>query len=567
MKKKILAFLWVMAVLLGAFMGFALRYNNDIKNKSVVIFSDFEEILKREKDLGKTKVDIMKEQKKCGISHTSIDATNLSQNISDLKESKVVPILIVKSTDKLDECEKLIKEHSIKYIIFEGDKIIGYPNNIDDVARVINDNNVIFAVKEKLNQIGVEDKKGQKELIEKTSYSINRLYKLHEKQIANTDENDMFFKLMRGVIDRNIRFVEINQIKNPNISIEENYEKTNNAVNRLNDFINDMNYTTNKDIVKLDSAKLNINFYFLVMIVLTITIIRYIKELITLKWTTLLCAGITIMLIFSYLEDLGLNVERSLALVTSILFSSLASLAVVKLTRTDTKRMMLKGLFKFLGINLLGGYVIVSCLSSLEYTMNLEMFRGVKIAFIVPILMYIISFIVVYEVKLMDIIRYIKSKNKTSIAITSVLFFLVVAVYLLRSGNFRVLGASRIELKFREVLENTMGIRPRTKEFILGYPLIMLFIYARNSESKLLKFILGFGTAICGVSIVNSFCHVYTSIEVSMIRSIYGLILGVLIGGILIKAWKTPNIRIFITNNILVKWLVALYNGSGNTKN
>ena len=567
MKKKILAVLWVIVVIMASLMGFAIRFNNDNNNKAVVVFSNFEEILQLEKDLGKEKIDIMKEQKKCGITHTAIDTKNLPQNISDIKKSNVKPLLIVKSTDDIENCEKLVKDYNIKYIIFGDDKILGYPNNIDDMSKIINDNNIIFAVKENLSRIGVEDKKGQKELIEKTNYSINRLYKLHEKQLERSNENDLFFKLMRGVIDRNIRFVEIDKIKNPNNSIEVNYEQTNNAALEFSKFIKDMKYTVDKDMEKLDSTKLNINFYILIMIALTITIVRYVKELVKLKWTTILCIGISVMLVFSYLEDFGINVEITLALISSIIFSSLASLSVVKITKTDTKRMMFKGISKFFGICLLGGYVIVSCLNSLEYTMNLSMYRGVKISFIVPILLYIISFIVVYEVKFKDVVMYIKSKSKKALLLNAAVFLLVVGIYILRSGNFKILGASKLELRLREMLESAVGIRPRTKEFLIGYPLIMLFIHFKNSESKLLKFILGFGTAICGVSIVNSFCHVFTAIEISITRSLYGCVFGVFIGGLLIKAWNNPNIRVFLTNNVLVKKIGALYNGSGNTKN
>ncbi|NTV53688.1 MAG: hypothetical protein HGA76_11865, partial [Candidatus Firestonebacteria bacterium] len=76
--------------------------------------------------------------------------------------------------------------------------------------------------------------------------------------------------------------------------------------------------------------------------------------------------------------------------------------------------------------------------------------------------------------------------------------------------------------------------RPRFKEFMLGYPWLLLGLGARRLEAfksagwpKLLLVVGLLGP----ISLINSFCHLHTPLLVSMLRSFHGLWLGTLIGG------------------------------------
>ena len=565
--KKLLTTMWIIAVILSAFFGFNLRYTNEQNNKSVLIFSDFDELTMLENTLELSKEDILNQKKASGMAYVLVDIANLNENNEIITKINITPILKLKSGDNIEEFEKAIKEFSIKYISFDGDEVIGYPGNLDDVARIINQNHLIFTVYEKINQIGIQDQKGLDNLITKTDYAINRAYRLHKKQLASIDGNELFYKLLRGVLDRNIRFVEINQLENPSYTIQENYKQTNEGVETFVEFIEKMGYKVNEDVVGLSSNKLNENFYFLVMLGMALTFTVYIKRLIKPNKINLICVYIVTVVLLGYSNQiLRINIEQSLALLASILYSSLASFMVMEIANRDTKRALTKSIMTFFGVNLLGGYVIVSCLNSLDYTMNLNMFRGVKVAFILPLIFYVVNYIIVYKVKLKDIKEYIKSKSAISIIVSVVIMAFVFALYILRSGNFAILKASRLELKIREALEYGMGIRPRTKEFLIGYPMLMLFVYYRKNSNKILKFILGLGMTVGGVSIINSFCHVFTNIVVSITRSVNGLILGVIVGSIAIKLSKNTDIRIALANNKLVKRLINLYNNKDETK-
>ena len=62
------------------------------------------------------------------------------------------------------------------------------------------------------------------------------------------------------------------------------------------------------------------------------------------------------------------------------------------------------------------------------------------------------------------------------IAVAAVFMLLVFAYYMYRTGNSTTTSAR--ELAFRNFLENALIARPRTKEMIVGWPMLMLFIWS-----------------------------------------------------------------------------------------
>ena len=72
-----------------------------------------------------------------------------------------------------------------------------------------------------------------------------------------------------------------------------------------------------------------------------------------------------------------------------------------------------------------------------------------------------------------------------------------------------------------------MGIRPRTKEFLIGWPSLALFVwYVSKTKDRLIPFILSFGVAILAGSVLNSFCHVFTPAIFIYLRTVNGFLLS-----------------------------------------
>jgi len=106
-------------------------------------------------------------------------------------------------------------------------------------------------------------------------------------------------------------------------------------------------------------------------------------------------------------------------------------------------------------------------------------------------------------------------------------------LYLARSGNF-VLTVPVFEVYFRNFLEALFFIRPRTKEFIIGYPFLYLAAVALLRGRPGWLWILAALGVIAPVSILNTFSHIHTPLVISMVRTVNGLVLGVAIGLVLV---------------------------------
>ena len=126
----------------------------------------------------------------------------------------------------------------------------------------------------------------------------------------------------------------------------------------------------------------------------------------------------------------------------------------------------------------------------------------------------------------------------------------VVAVIILRSGNDPGVEVTGTEHAFRALLNKILFVRPRTKEFLFGHPLLVFGIaLAYLGNRKWLPLFLAVG-AIGEADVLNTFCHIHTPIFVSAIRAMLGWVLGAFIGSALfllaskwLKAPATPDCR------------------------
>ncbi|MDN5317701.1 MAG: hypothetical protein PWR08_1826, partial [Thermoanaerobacterium sp.] len=122
----------------------------------------------------------------------------------------------------------------------------------------------------------------------------------------------------------------------------------------------------------------------------------------------------------------------------------------------------------------------------------------------------------------------------TEIKIWHVLAVLVAGVigviYISRTGNSPVIKPTSIELKFRSLLEHYLVARPRTKEFLVGYPALILAIYAAKKKSKPLNFIFGILASIGILSMPNTMSHVESVLKIALERTVISWIFGAIIG-------------------------------------
>ena len=208
--------------------------------------------------------------------------------------------------------------------------------------------------------------------------------------------------------------------------------------------------------------------------------------------------------------------------------------------------------------------ITAAALSESAYMLEFQLYRAVKLMQIIPIGAFLVGYLVVYAPRALGLegrLRdrtFVNSRLRTGIeqpvrirwAVLGILALGLVGVagivglyYLARTGNSTSVGISSVELMLRNVLEAHLVARPRTKEFLIGVPCLILFIYLRRRGWKLLPIFVGIGMAIGLTSFVNTFLHIRSPLYLGFARTAYALLFGGFIGALcaamleLLRSW------------------------------
>ncbi|MCL2388496.1 MAG: DUF5693 family protein, partial [Defluviitaleaceae bacterium] len=272
---------------------------------------------------------------------------------------------------------------------------------------------------------------------------------------------------------------------------------------------------------------------------------------------TLIITGIAAALAFGMNLVTGLlPLEISLiyALGAALIYPTFSSLLMLLYLRNYKHHIFVLKLVFVLGIlfavNGLAMYTIVSSMADIRFIMNIITYRGVQLSLIVPLAMFGFNYLIVFndEDNIIQTVRkfLMKSPNYLILGLGVVgMGFLY--IHLARSGHTTAITPSTLELRMREILEALFVARPRFREIIFGYPALAVMIYLYHKyKQNLILLGLGFGVMLGVTSMVNSFCHGFTSIYISMHRTLGGLILGGLIAsGVLIGVIIAEKLLIF----------------------
>ncbi|RKP47276.1 hypothetical protein D7Z26_23530 [Cohnella endophytica] len=200
-------------------------------------------------------------------------------------------------------------------------------------------------------------------------------------------------------------------------------------------------------------------------------------------------------------------------------------------------------------LSLAGIPFIVALLNHISYSLVLQQFRGVALLHLAPIAL-VALYVFLYGT---GTTVYGNAKRILSMPLT-VLWIVAIGIlgaagmyYLTRTGNAG--QVSGIEMKFRSILENTFGVRPRTKEFLLGHPLFFAGIFLALRYRWAMVLIIA-GT-IGQLSLVDTFAHIHTPLMLSIIRILLGLGIGIVLGLVIIAVWQVAEKYYFKYRNKL----------------
>ncbi|GIV11432.1 MAG: hypothetical protein KatS3mg020_0923 [Fimbriimonadales bacterium] len=184
--------------------------------------------------------------------------------------------------------------------------------------------------------------------------------------------------------------------------------------------------------------------------------------------------------------------------------------------------------------SLLGALHIVGLLGETPFLIKADQFTGVKAAHALPLL-FVLAFYAAYVAGRWDFWREWLARPVLWGQMTLALIILgAVGLMLIRTGNEAPGAVPDWELRLRTLLETVTNVRPRTKEFLIGHPALVVavgLLLTRRVQWLPLAMFLG---AIGQASIVNTFCHLHSPLMVSLQRTAWGALIGIAIGAV---AW------------------------------
>ena len=240
--------------------------------------------------------------------------------------------------------------------------------------------------------------------------------------------------------------------------------------------------------------------------------------------------------VLAWTGALGLNhqvllARKVMALGAAVIFPTLAMLTAWS-PGARTLRKSLAVLIRTALISLLGAVAIAAILTDNTFILKINEFSGVKIAFIVPLVIFTLAVIGRTEGRRTG--TTLRGWLDANLTLKLVLLAVVVAaaglVYISRSGNEGV-GLLPFEGQMRSFLGNALLARPRTKEFLLGYPFLLLSLTLGYQHRYLLLWLLGL---VGQISLVNTYCHIHIPFLISLLRTFNGLWLGLFLGLVLV---------------------------------
>ena len=216
--------------------------------------------------------------------------------------------------------------------------------------------------------------------------------------------------------------------------------------------------------------------------------------------------------------------------------------SILKMIVTAALALFTAGIMSYVGAAYLSG-----SLADVEYLLEVNIFRGIKLTFILPLLLVAIAFLQRFDVfdGAMDdtdgVLEQIKKILDIPVRVKTliVLFFVMVAgvVFVARSGHTSGMPVSSLELRFRAFLEQAFYARPRSKELLIGHPAFMLAAMAWYRKwPTMIFFVLVIVATIGQGSMVETFAHMRTPIYMSFMRGIGGIVLGAGLGAVAMLA-------------------------------
>jgi len=462
-----------------------------------------------------------------------------------------------------------IKNYPISAIVFDGPEVLGASNFLDLTANLMRERKITFGVIEHFTQLKFYPQLGMEYLADKVGKNnIARLYAIPKDEQPKLEMATAINRWSTTDRERNIRInlLRIYEKPEPDTTLLETNLKYFRAVH---DVLEKDGFTFGKA-GTFDNYYPNVILRALVIIGVVAAGVLYLSLISrrinrNRKFQLILFAVVAVLAAIPILMGAGGKVRIIAALLSANLFPALAIIWQLDLLRVIQYKVRIQNrtarlkenlsTFQIVWVSafallitgmmsLTGAAYLSGALSDVSYFLEFEIFRGIKITFVLPLILVAIAFLQRFNVvdelrKNVPATQQIKELLDKSISVKAFLAIMIVlgafVVLIARSGHTSGMPVSGAEIKIRAMLEQMFYARPRSKEIFFGHPAFMLaFAAFLKKFPKMICFALVMAGTIGQSSMVETFAHMRTPIFMSFMRGLDGLIPGAIIGAVLI---------------------------------
>ena len=447
-----------------------------------------------------------------------------------------------------------------EYMIVGGESVIGYDDGIETAKKYLEENHIRIGLienttqRQNILQYGIDD------IVKNTGYNAVRIfsvwdyiqnrYQYYGYSGAQEIENTLF----RAVVERNIRliyFKPIKEFKDQHVYVTD-LDDYKTMFSNLETRLGEHNITFGKATVMEPYKvslweKIAMALGCVAAVVFLIGAILPISRKLKIGLFALGAVGAA-----GAYTAMPSYAELMTSFAASVIFPCLATLFIVRQSKefADTLGSS-ERLAKIIGfgivtlicavaVSLLGAVMTAAPISSINYMLEIDIFRGVKAAQLLPLAFFALAYLAYYgfgmskkqpgRLEYNDMRDMMNASIKVWMIVLGVLLLGVGYYYISRTGNESSFQVSSTEMLFRNTLEDHLIARPRSKEFLFAFPAVMMLVYTSIRRFKLWPILFGLAAVIGMTSVDNTFMHIRTPLYLGFARTGYSLLFGILVG-------------------------------------
>ena len=438
-------------------------------------------------------------------------------------------------------------------VIFSGQRneVLGFPDHLADTADAFKRTGLNFGSIEIYDKIQLQ--KGNDGLAEKAIARTTRVQAISKPELEKLDFDTVVARYLLGVRERNVRVVYLRPFLHENDGLS--LEKTNvELVRQIASGLAARGFTLGR---ATPIAGFRINPLVIALVSLAVpAIIVLLFEAFGKRRANIayVAFGIDLLLVLGgYVSHHDLAARKALALLGAIGFATMGFVAIPRaftLPPASSLGATILGGLRTVGVAsmfaLAGALVVIGLVSTPALMEEIDRFAGIKAVIIVPPLLAFALYI--YSRRFGNEPPDARTSALAPVRVYQLAMFVVLAgvaiVYVSRSGNSSDITPSAFELALRSNLTQVLGVRPRFKEFAIGFPLLMLLPALRMEHKRAVGWLFAIGAAIGTSDIVDTFSHLHTPLVASLIRVLNGAVVGIALGVLAIVLYRAIDGRV-----------------------